>query len=282
MRQVGESLTGRIAIHELDPILSSEIKQEEIRSRHWLTGGYPDGGLLEEKNFPQKIFPQWQSDYLTLLSQKDLPIWGFPALAPTTIRLLRMIAHLQGEPWNASKIGSNLSLNFQTINSYVSFLESVFLLRKIEPYLPNLKKRIVKSPRVYIRDSGMLHSLLKISSQNELLSHPVVGKSWEGYVIEQILGTLQSFNIQTNSYFFRTGDNKELDLVLEVKGKLVALEIKLTSSPTREMVSKLSECGKLIKADINLLVCQQADTIKNKELVIGNLGEVLNFIIEEL
>jgi len=276
MKQVAESLAGRISIYELSPLLLTELNTEQ-KKQHWLCGGFPDGGVLDLDKFPE-----WQSDYMTLLTQRDLPIWGFPGAAPTTVRLLRMIATLNGEPWNASKIGANLSLNYQTVNSYIAFLEEVFLLRKLEPYLPNIRKRLVKSPRVYLRDSGVLHSLLQISSMKNLLANPVVGKSWEGYVIEQIISTLLSKNLRPNYYYFQTSDEKELDLVLELCGKVFGFEIKLSSNPPRTTVSKLEESCSIIGADQGYLVCRSPEVIVGKEVFLGDLTAIIDHLLKQI
>ncbi len=184
-RQVSESLAGRLSLVELSPLLWNELETDTARRRLWLCGGYPDGGVLTPR-----AFPHWQRDYLTLLTQRDLPTWGLPAKPQTTERLLRMLAALHGQVWNASQVGQSLGLSYHTVNAYLDFLVGAFLIRRLPPYSGNIRKRLVKSPRVYWRDTGLLHALLNTPDDATLLGQPWVGASWEGFVIEQALGAL--------------------------------------------------------------------------------------------
>ncbi|HEY3236312.1 MAG TPA: AAA family ATPase, partial [Polyangiaceae bacterium] len=136
MEQVSESLAGRLSIVELSPFTLTELPSKAARARLWLCGGYPDGGVLEPKRFPG-----WQLDYLSLLIQRDLPAWGLPARPQVTQRLARMLAAVHGQTWNASQIGQSLGLNYQTVNSYVDYLEGAFLVRRLIPFHANVKKR---------------------------------------------------------------------------------------------------------------------------------------------
>ena len=180
MTQVSESLAGRLAILELTPLLINEVSDIEgpgqmPLEQHWLYGGYPEGG--------PGGFPHWHLDYLRLLSTRDLPIWGLPARPPTTERMLRMLAALQGQTWNASQIAGSLGITGPTATTYLDYLIGAFLVRSLSPWQANLKKRLVKRPKVYWRDSGLLHALLGVTDYRHLLTQPWVGASWEGYVI---------------------------------------------------------------------------------------------------
>ena len=173
MARVSESLAGRLAIVALTPLLQSELGNESQRQRVWLCGGYPDGGVLDGRGFPV-----WQRNYLDLLTQRDLPNWGLPAHAQTTRRLLQMLAAVHGQEWNASQVGKSLALSYHTVNSYLDYLEGAFLVRRLPAYRANIRKRLVKRPKVYWRDTGLLHALLNVSDQAALLSQPWVGASW--------------------------------------------------------------------------------------------------------
>ena len=187
MVHVSQSLAGRLSVMELTPLRWSELITKSSRERLWLCGGYPDGGVLKLGRYPQ-----WQRDYLALLGQRDLPNWGLPSKPQTTERLMRMLAALHGQVWNASQVGQSLGLSYQTVNSYVDYLAGAFLIRRLPPYQVNIRKRLVKSPRIYWRDSGLLHALLNVPDERTLLAQPWVGASWEGFVIEQLIGELSS------------------------------------------------------------------------------------------
>ena len=253
MTQVSESLAGRLSLVELTPLLSSELETAASRNRSWLTGGFPDGGILSPG-----AFPVWQIDYLSLLTQRDLPNWGLPARPQTTSRLLRMLAAVHGQTWNASQIGKSLGLSYHTVNSYVDYLVGAFLIRRLPSFHTNIKKRQVKSPKIYWRDSGVLHSLLNAPDRRTLLNQPWVGVSWEGFVIEQILGHLSALGRRHEAYYFRTSDQLEIDLVVETGGELWAIEVKLTTSPTPGDMRGLDRVADLIGASRRFLVSQTA------------------------
>jgi predicted AAA+ superfamily ATPase len=249
MLQVSESLAGRLSLVELTPFLWTELASRAARDRLWLRGGYPEGGVLGGRSFPR-----WQRDHLKLLAQRDLPNWGLPARPQTTERLLRMLAAVHGQVWNASQLGQSLGLDYKTVNGYLDYLEGAFLIRRLAPYHANIGKRLTKSPKVYWRDSGLLHALLSISDQSTLLAQPWVGASWEGFVVEQILGCLSAAGRQFEAYWFRTSDQFELDLVLNLDGQLWAVEIKLTASPRPADMDRLDKAADLIGASRRVLV----------------------------
>jgi predicted AAA+ superfamily ATPase len=249
MIQVSESLAGRLSIIELTPFLQTELKTESQRGRRWLCGGYPDGGVLNRTQYPQ-----WQLDYLTLLAQRDLPNWGLPAKPQTTDRLLRMLAAVHGQTLNASQLGQSLGVSYQTVNSYLDYLAGAFLIRRLQPYRANIRKRLIKSPKIYWRDTGLLHALMNVSDERTLLAQPWVGASWEGFVIEQTIGELSSRGRAFEVYYFRTSDQYELDLVLNYGHELWAVEIKLTASPDHADMAWLDKTADLIGARRRLLV----------------------------
>jgi predicted AAA+ superfamily ATPase len=246
--RVAESLAGRLALVELTPLLRVEMPHADL-DELWLRGGYPEGGVLDRKRFPQ-----WHRDYLALLAQRDLPAWGLPAKPQVTDRLLRMSAVVHGQLWNASQIGQGLGLSHTTVNSYMDYLEGAFLVRRLRPYGGSLRKRLVRSPKVYWRDSGLLHALLGARGHDHLLAQPWVGASWEGFVIEQVLGSLQCLDRRVDASFFRTSDGHELDLLLDLEGERWAVEIKLTSQPSPEHLARLDKAADLVGARRRVLI----------------------------
>jgi len=275
MTQVSESLAGRLSLVELTPLLFSELRTASSQDRLWLTGGFPDGGVLG-----LRAFPAWQADYLSLLTQRDLPNWGLPARPQTTSRLLRMLAAVHGQSWNASQLGKSLGLSYHTVNSYVDYLVGAFLIRRLPPFHANIKKRLVKSPKIYWRDSGILHSLLNVTDRRSLLNQPWVGVSWEGFVIEQILGHLLSLGRRHEAYHFRTSDQLEIDLVVETSGELWAIEVKLTASPTQTDMKGLDQLADLIGASRRYLISQTVSPAGDEQRASCNLEWFLERLVE--
>ena len=250
MREVSESLAGRLALVELTPFLLSELAGGSL-ARLWLQGGFPDGGILGGGNYPA-----WQRDYTALMAQRDLPAWGLPARAQTTQRLLHMLAAVHGQIWNASALGQSLGLSYHTVNTYLDFLEGAFLVRRLAPWNERITKRLIKSPKTYLRDSGLLHALLGIAGREALLRHPAAGASWEGFVIEQILGHLAARGGRFEPFFFRTSDGHEVDLVLQADRLRIAVEIKLAANVAPDDWSRLDRAAEMIGAQHRLLICQ--------------------------
>jgi predicted AAA+ superfamily ATPase len=211
--------------------------------------------------------------------QRDLPAWGLPAKPQLTQRLLRMLAAVHGQSWNASRIGQSLGLSYKTVNSYMDYLEGAFLIRRLPAYHANIRKRLVKSPKVYWRDSGVLHALLNVSDEKALLSQPWVGASWEGFVIEQAIGALSAQGENFDAYYFRTSDRHEIDLVLDFGRELWAVEIKLTSSPGPGDMAKLDRTADMIKASRRFLVSQISRSSGDKKRVSCNLPQFLDYLV---
>lgn len=272
MMQVSESLAGRLFLVELTPFLKPEVDDQRIEEL-WLYGGYPDGGIIGGGEYPR-----WQRDYLEILVQRDLPMWGLPAKPQVTNRLLRMLAALHGQNWNASQIGQSMGLDYKTVNGYLDYLVGAFLIRRLQPYQANITKRLVKSPKVYWRDSGLLHGLMNIEDMPTLLSQPWVGASWEGFVIEQILGVLSALGSTAEAYYFRTSDQHELDLVLDFGKEKWAVEIKLTSSPAMQDVQRLDSVADIINARRRFFISKTSTKTSGKSLVSCNLPEMLKII----
>ena len=270
MTRVSESLAGRLSVVELAPLTWEELNSNAQRHRHWLMGGFPDGGVLNGRTFPT-----WQRDYLDLLRQRDLPNWGLAATPQTMLRLMRMLASVHGQEWNATQIGSSLGLSYHTINSYVDYLVSAFLLRRLEAYHANIRKRLVKRPKIYWRDTGLLHSIMNIEDADSLLSQPWVGASWEGYVIQQVISALEIKGAVHNAFYLRTSDQREIDLILELRGERWAIEVKLTSRPSRDDLASLNRNADLIEADKRFLVCRRSDLVQSGSQTVCDLEGML-------
>jgi len=205
-------------------------------------------------------------------------MWGLPSKPQTTSRFLRMIAACHGQSWNASQIGQSMGLNHVTVNSYLDYLVGAFLIRRLEPYHVNIGKRLVKSPKVYWRDTGLLHSLLNAPDADRLLSQPWVGASWEGFVIEQSISTLSLAGKFFTPFYFRTSDQHELDLVLDFGGELWAVEIKLTSFPTLDEMERLNRTADLIKAKRRFFVSKTKEFISGRDVTSCNLDAFLKIL----
>ncbi len=275
LKEVSESLAGRIALLELGPLLATEASAIPLREL-WLRGGLPPVALVPAR------FPAWPRDYVRNLVQRDLPQWGWTATPQLTERLLRMLALVHGQSWNASQIASSLGLTHPTINRYLDFLEGVFLVRRLPPWSANLRKRWVKSPKVYWRDSGLLHAMLDVDSTDDLLSQPWVGASWEGFVIEQVVGTLQAHGVECRPHYLRTSDGYEIDLIVEIRRKRWAIEVKLTSDPAPQDVARLDKAADLIEADYRVLVSNTSKSAMGPRNLICNLPDLMERILKEV
>ena len=227
IQQSSETLAGRITYFELTPFLLKEVSDDhhlKTLRRLWLRGGFPRSYLAsnEKESF------EWRLDFIRTFLERDIPQLGFRTPAKTLERFWRICSHLHGQLLNSSKLGESMGVSHHTVRSYVDMLEQSFVLRVLQPYESNLKKRLIKSPKIYIRDSGILHALLGIENHNDLLGHPVYGASWEGLVIENILPLLPNWKTS----FYRTSSGSEIDLILEKGNKRVAIECKGSTSPS--------------------------------------------------
>lgn len=230
LQQSGESLAGRISYLDLNPIQLGEVNEEALtKEKLWVRGGFPESFLADSD--PMSF--QWRKDFIRTFLGRDVSDFGFQ-LSPTSLeRLWTMISHLQGQLLNASHLARTMEVSPQTVTRYIDLLCDVLVLRRLSPFHKNIGKRLVKSPKLYVRDSGLLHTLLGIETLTDLLVHPVLGMSWEGFVIETILNELPW---RATPFFYRTGGGAEMDLVIEFANlDLWAIEIKRspTSKPTK-------------------------------------------------
>ena len=223
-----ESLAGRIRFIELNPLQPLEIihlKDKELIDKYWFRGGFPDSFLAENDEESW----QWRSDFIATYVERDIPNLGV-GIAPAKLRRFwTMLSHYHGQLVVYSELARSLDVSHTTIKNYLDVLTDFYMIRQLPPWSGNLKKRLVKSPKIYIRDSGILHRLQNISSFNQLYSHPVIGASWEGLVVESIINQLDD---RWEFSYFRTQTQNEVDLVLKTpNNETWAVEIKRTHSP---------------------------------------------------
>ena len=224
LRQSSESLAGRISYVWLGGLNVLETGGDNVR-RLWLRGGFPKCYLAESDGVAMRRIENLIRTYL----ERSVPQMGFNVPAARLRQLWTMLAHLQGETVNCARLSSNLEVDAKTINRYIDILVGLLLVRRVEPWHANVGKRLVKSPRYYVRDSGMLHRLLGIGNHDALLSNPVLGKSWEGFVVENIHSVLPPL---AETYFYRTSAGAEIDLVIKTMDSEVwAVEVKHGAAP---------------------------------------------------
>lgn len=226
LRQASESLAGRVSYVELTPFLAAELEADlSTQQTLWLRGGYPPSYLAadDEAGF------QWRQDLIATFLQRDLPGLGVRVPAETLRRFWTMLAHLHGQLFNASQLGRSLGgASHATVGRYLDTLVDTLMVRRLEPYLANVGKRLVKSPKVYVRDSGLLHALLGLATVRQLQGHPMAGASWEGFVVEQVAAALPA---GAQIGFYRTAAGAELDLVVEGPSGTTGIEVKFSASP---------------------------------------------------
>jgi predicted AAA+ superfamily ATPase len=227
IKQSSESLAGRIRHIELTPFLINEISDfENFYNRLWLRGGFPRSFLAkgDENSF------EWRNDFVKTFLERDIPQLGFNIGASKMRRVWTMLAHANASILNRSKLGESLGVSHHTINSYLDILSDSFMLRVLPPYEANIKKRLVKSPKILFRDSGILHNLLGIKNYKDLRSNLNCGSSYEAFAIEQILSDI-SIAGKFEPYFYRSHQGEEIDLLLDSGDELIAIECKSSSSP---------------------------------------------------
>ena len=226
IKNASESLAGRIIYHELTPFYLKEIGFDNKKINDlWLRGGYPDSYLAKNNG----LSLSWRESFIKTYLERDIPQLGIRVPSTQLRKFWMMLAHFQGQLWNASQIANSLGVSAPTIKHYLDILEETFIIKQLQPYYSNVKKRLVKSQKVYIRDSGLLHTLLNIRTMDELQGHPAIGKSWEGFVIENLLAATPE---QTIASFYRTAAGAEIDLVLQLPGgERWAIEVKSSLVP---------------------------------------------------
>ncbi|PIL18177.1 ATPase [Puniceibacterium antarcticum] len=245
LHQSAESLAGRVRYIEMPPLLLDEVGGDRLNEL-WLRGGFPESFQADS----DQASMDWRRDFLRTYLERDIPALG-PRIPATTLRRFwTMLAHAQGGLLNAAALAEGLGVSGQTIGRYLDLLVDLMLVRRLQPWHENVGKRLVKSPKVFVRDSGLVHALLGLESPESLLGHPVVGGSWEGFCIETLIAAAPA---GTLPFFYRTAAGAELDLVLRLPGdEIWAIEIKRTTSPKVSRGFHLAVED--IKADTKILV----------------------------
>jgi uncharacterized protein len=235
VRAVSESLAGRVGILELDPLTAAEVaagSPPRTWRQVWLAGGFPDALRGD--------FRTWWESFLRTYVERDLPALGVKADPVFMRRLLTMLAHAQGGLMNASRIGASLGVSYHTVQRHLDVLEQTFILRRLPPFHRNVGKRLVKAPKVYLRDTGLVHHLLNLGTLDEITSHPIAGASWETFVIEDLIRREKNAHPHSQFFFWRTNVGAEVDLIIDRGSTRIAVEIKSGNGARPEVIRQLA------------------------------------------
>ncbi len=244
LRQSSESLAGRISFVEQTPFLLPEVTRTDADTREtvlklWFRGGYPESYLSSDDGSMA-----WRHAFITTILERDLPQWGFRVSSVHMRRFWEMLAHVHGQVWNASRFANSLDTSAPAVRRHLDLLTDLLLVRQLQPLHANLKKRLVKSPKVYLRDSGLLHALLRLADPESIYGHPCLGASFEGFAIENIINLLPPFADVT---FYRSHTGDEIDLVVSLPGgRRIAVDVKYTASP------RVSKAFRTAMADLGI------------------------------
>ena len=260
LKQSGESLAGRIAFLELTPFRIDEIEQTHM-DQLWLRGGFPDSFLAPKET----ISSEWRRNFIDTYVTRDLSMHGKAEALPAMRDLLKMTAHLHGQVLNVSQLVESHDFSRQQIGAYLDLFEHTFVIRRLNPYFKNIGKRLTKRPKIYIRDSGLLHQLVGISDQDTLSGHPVRGNSWEGFVIEQLIALLPDWE----PYFYRTSNGAELDLLMLKGDRLLAFEIK--ASVDAKLTKGFYTAREDVAPDEIFIVSRNNETWESNGIIYTNL-----------
>lgn len=278
IRQSSETLAGRIVYLQLTPFIYNELFQGEgigfsDISTYFTRGGFPRSFLANE----MELSFVWRNSFIETFLQRDLPEMGFNIPPETAIRLWKMCAHSQGQLVNASKFGESLGYNYQTIKKYLDIFHGTFMLRLLPPFLPNLKKRLVKSSKIYVRDTGILFALLNLKTMDDILGHPVFGPAWETLVIENVLQKYSGWDFG----FYRTSHGAEIDLVLQKGISKIAIECKasIAPKPSKGFYSAMDDLG--IEKGFIISPIEGPVYPLNEKTTVISLGDFLKLAIFE-
>lgn len=275
IQKTSETLAGRVGLIELTPFTIKEAEQHTRFSlnRFWLRGGYPDSFLAQS----DRGSILWRENFIRTYLERDIPQLGFQISALQLRRLLTMCGHNQGQLLHLSNLASSLGVTYQTVRRYIDLMEQTFILRSLKPFVKNIKKRLIKSPKLYVRDSGLLHRLLRIDDFNSLLGNPVFGASWEGMVIENIISSLRDCDFS----FYRSATGDELDLIIEQGGKTIAVECKASSAP--QVTKGFWRALEIVKPDKTYIVAPVSSPYPfEKDVEICNLSYFLNAVVPRI
>lgn len=246
VRGISESLAGRVGFLDMTPFQWRETaggRGDFTLENLWLRGGFP-AAFLERRPGQRH---DWFEGYTRTFIERDLAALGIEVSAPEMRRLWAMLAHANGGIWNASQLAASLGVNYHTVNRYVGIFEQAFLVRLLRPYFANISKRLVKSPKIHLRDTGLLHYFLGVGASHELDVHPGRGASWEAFVLEQVISSWGLHAPSARPYYWRTAGGAEVDLLVASGKRLVPFEVKLASAPRRADVPGLSACMRDLK-----------------------------------
>jgi predicted AAA+ superfamily ATPase len=269
IQQSSESLAGRISYIEITPFSLKEVNKKD-QSQLWHQGGFPLSFLASTEKESYK----WRKAYISTFLERDIPNLGIRIPSTTLRRFWQMIAHYQGQIVNYSELGRSFGANDKTIRNYLDILSETFMIRQLQPWHENIKKRQVKRPKIYLRDQGIFHNLLTIENKKSLLTHPKLGASWEGFALEQVL---QYFNIESEeAFFWAVHEQGELDLFFQKNGKRIGVEFKFTNSP--KLTSSMEYAINHLNLDLLICIHSGDKKFKLSEKVItcglNKLGEI--------
>lgn len=241
IKEISESLAGRTTFLEITPFHWHELagtRKSYTLPLHWFRGGFP-GAFLRSSH---AVRVDWFDAYTRTFLERDLTALGIEVSPPQMRRLWTMLAHCHGTLWNASQLAASLGVSYHTVNRYTDILEQTFLIRKLQPYFANVGKRVVKSPKIYFRDTGLLHYFLGLQVPGQLATSPARGASWEGFIIEQLIAAFSLWVPGAQAFFWRTAAGAEVDLLIAQGRRLIPCEVKLHSAPSRTDLSGLLAC----------------------------------------
>lgn len=244
VREISESLAGRTGFVDVSPLRWDEVagRRQSNLGTLWFRGGFPNAYLTRS----DAARTAWLEAYTRTFIERDLAALGIDVSAAQMRRLWTMLAHVNGGLWNASQLAASLGVSYHTVNRYVDILEQTFLVRMLRPFYVNVGKRLVKSPKVYFRDTGLLHFFLGIHSQRALDTHPSRGASWETFIIDQLISIYQRWRPAAQPYFWRTAKGDEVDLLVDLGKKKIAFEVKLHSAPGRADAGSVKRCMEVL------------------------------------
>ncbi len=275
VKGVSESLAGRISFIELTPFQFTEVIPPFSQDLHWFRGGFPSAFLAETDSDAQ----DWARDFIKTYVERDFRmLFGYELNPSITGRLWQMLAYNHSGLWNAESYARSLGVTSPVVNRYLDFMEGAFLVRKLQPWFNNGGKRLVKSPKTYIRDSGLVHTMNNVAQYDYLSGHPIVGASWEGYVCEQVIKALPE---TVQAYFYRTHNGAEADLILVKAMKpIAAIEIKLSNAPTisKGFYTSINDLG----TENNFVITPNSDTWPVKNITVCSLKQFLTKELQQL
>lgn len=280
IKKASESLAGRVAFIDLETLslleYSEKRKPEDLHNL-WIRGGYPS---ISGKSNPT-YRNEWIESYLRTFVERDLSIYHVDVQPLLMKKIIQMISHIHGQQWNASSIAASAGVNYHTVNRYLNILESAFIVRTLKPYHTNIKKRLVKSSKVYFRDSGLYHYLIKISALEPLLNSPFAGISWESFIIEEIIKQFSFLDNKPSFYYYRTHAGLEADLLIDFGNKKIPIEIKLGDNIQKKWLASMQSVMSDVQSESGIIIYSGDETFS-----VGNItvlsAKTMNFADEIL